>query len=97
MRMLREYECGGVYTYMKWSHMLSSLSRIQAEGQGSQMKCSPTRKDQSNETRTKGGFVKRASVEVVKKKRINEGKDIKPMIEFTETTETGSDARNASR
>lgn len=51
--MKGEYECGGVYTYMKWSHMLSSMSRIQAEGQGNQMKCNPTRKDQSNKTRTK--------------------------------------------
>jgi len=50
-----------------------------------------------NQGYAKGGFVERASVEVVKKKRINEGKDIKPMIEFTETTGTGSDARNASR
>jgi len=38
---------GGVYTYMKWSRMLlsSSISRIQAEGQGKQIKCNPRREE----------------------------------------------------
>lgn len=52
--MKGEYECRGVYTYMKSSHMLSSsMSRKQAEGQGYQMKCNPRRKGQRNKTRTK--------------------------------------------
>jgi len=43
-----------------------------------------------NQGNAKGGFVERASVEAVKKKRINEGKDISPLLNSKKLLEHGA-------